>query len=135
MGKLYVEALCGERPTVSRGKGMSRVPKRAKRLTSANAGSPKSREAQGDGVPIVVSRQGKPGTWRRGTGSMAVEGQWMRNAVYSIRGIRHNLEAVRNWRAVCAERCKHGLVRGGWKRGSTARQPPTRPQEYPARLP
>lgn len=31
-----------------------RAPKRTKRLTRVNAGSPKGREPQGDGTPIVV---------------------------------------------------------------------------------
>ncbi len=48
-------ALYDGRLALSGLKGMSREPKRTKRLTSENAGSPKGRESYGDGAPIVVS--------------------------------------------------------------------------------
>jgi hypothetical protein len=47
------KALYGEYPENDRGKGTNGAPKRTRRLMCANAGSPTSREAQGDGTPIV----------------------------------------------------------------------------------
>jgi len=47
-------ALCGERPAMSRLKETNGAPTRTTRLLCVKAGSPTSREAQGDGVPIVL---------------------------------------------------------------------------------
>ena len=52
------EPLLGEGPAMNGLKEMNGTPKRAERLTSANAGSPTSREAQGDGVAIVLNGSG-----------------------------------------------------------------------------
>lgn len=49
-----LNALCDERPPMKGFKRMSWGPKRTRRLTSENAGSPKGRETYGDGAPVVV---------------------------------------------------------------------------------
>jgi len=54
-----VNALFGERPSMRGLKETNGRPKHTTRLTVVNAGSPTSREAHGDGVPIVVKCSGQ----------------------------------------------------------------------------
>jgi hypothetical protein len=51
-------ALYGERPPMKGLKETNGGPKHTTRSAGVNAGSPTSREAQGDGVPVVAKRPG-----------------------------------------------------------------------------
>ena len=51
---LLAKTLYGERPVVNGLKETNEAPKHTKRLINVKAGSPTSREAYGDGVPIVI---------------------------------------------------------------------------------
>ena len=53
------KALSGERPPMKRFKETNGGPKRTRRSTVVNAGSPTSREAHGDGAAIVAKRSGQ----------------------------------------------------------------------------
>src|SRR5437763_10921846 len=53
------KALIGERPPMKRFKETNGRPKRTRRSTVGNAGSPKSCEAHGDGAAIVAKRSGQ----------------------------------------------------------------------------
>jgi hypothetical protein len=53
------EALSGKRPPMKWLKEANRAPNHTERLTPIKAGSPKSREAQGDGVAIVAKCLGE----------------------------------------------------------------------------
>src|SRR5215470_14509365 len=83
---------------------------------SVHTGSPKGGDAHGDGVPIVLKGSGECLRQEEGEQGRRPSFQKMaRNAPGIL------WEQAGNWRAVCAETCKHGSGRGGEKRAARQR--------------
>jgi len=90
------------------------APLSTKRLSDRNAGSPKSREAHGDGVPIVV---GARESLVRGEGEQVI--QWIDQLVTRDAPVFNHKRTGRpleTGKPDADESRTSGLGRGGWKR-------------------
>jgi hypothetical protein len=86
-----------------------------------NAGWPTGRKAQGNGASrVLVGVTPYQGAWEsqvQGKGRQVLR-QISQGTVREapLFNQKRTGKAVKNWRAVCGESCKHGSGRGGWKR-------------------